>query len=119
MPMKKLATFICAIGCCVIDFGDLFIKLGTVSGIMAEKIVPVIKADEEAVEEEDLVDPQETLKEECSQLPAAQNQWSKFQECNDRVNSRSNTAETCEEELIDYLHIIDKCVVKDLFKRLK
>lgn len=32
------------------------------SGIMAEKIVPVVKADEEEAEEEELVDPQEALR---------------------------------------------------------
>ncbi|XP_072934434.1 cytochrome b-c1 complex subunit 6, mitochondrial-like isoform X1 [Epargyreus clarus] len=100
---------------------------------MAEKIVPVVKASEEEAEE--LVDPQQQLrnpspamkykhvptilKDECSQKPEAQNLWSKYQECNDRVNSRSQTSETCEEELIDYIHVLDKCVNKDLFKRLK
>ncbi|KAG6446835.1 cytochrome b-c1 complex subunit 6, mitochondrial isoform X1 [Manduca sexta] len=86
---------------------------------MAEKIVPVVKAEEEEVEEEELVDPQGALREQCAQKADAQNLWGKYQECNDRVNSRSNTAETCEEELIDYLHVLDKCVTKDLFKRLK
>ncbi|XP_072934435.1 cytochrome b-c1 complex subunit 6, mitochondrial-like isoform X2 [Epargyreus clarus] len=84
---------------------------------MAEKIVPVVKASEEEAEE--LVDPQQQLRDECSQKPEAQNLWSKYQECNDRVNSRSQTSETCEEELIDYIHVLDKCVNKDLFKRLK
>ncbi|CAG9559102.1 unnamed protein product [Danaus chrysippus] len=84
---------------------------------MAEKIIPVVKADEE--EEEELVDPQQALRDECSQKQEAQSYWAKYQECNNRVNSRSNTAETCEEELIDYVHVLDKCVNKDLFKRLK
>ncbi|XP_039752278.1 cytochrome b-c1 complex subunit 6, mitochondrial-like [Pararge aegeria] len=84
---------------------------------MSDKVMPVVKAEE--AEEEELVDPQQALRDECSQKPDAQNLWGKYQECNDRVNSRSNTAETCEEELIDYIHILDKCVNKDLFKRLK
>ncbi|XP_004928884.1 cytochrome b-c1 complex subunit 6, mitochondrial [Bombyx mori] len=84
---------------------------------MSDKFVPVVKAEE--TEEEELVDPQQSLREECSQKPDAQNMWAKYQECNDRVNSRSKTAETCEEELIDYVHVLDKCVTKDLFKRLK
>ncbi|XP_026740563.1 cytochrome b-c1 complex subunit 6, mitochondrial-like [Trichoplusia ni] len=82
-----------------------------------KNIIPVVKAEEEA--EEEMVDPQTHLREVCSQKPDAQNHWAKYQECNDRVNSRSQTAETCEEELIDYLHVLDKCVTKDLFKRLK
>ncbi|XP_047998934.1 cytochrome b-c1 complex subunit 6, mitochondrial-like [Leguminivora glycinivorella] len=84
---------------------------------MAEKIIPVVKADEG--EEEEMVDPQKELRETCSQKPDAQNLWGKYQECTDRVSSRSKTTETCEEELIDYLHVLDKCVTKDLFKRLK
>lgn len=60
-----------------------------------------------------------SLQDVCSQKPDAQNLWGKYQECNDRVNSRSQTAETCEQELVDYLHVLDKCVSKDLFKRLK
>ncbi|CAH1641165.1 unnamed protein product [Spodoptera littoralis] len=84
-----------------------------------KKIIPVVKAEEEAAEEEEMVDPQNQLREVCSQKSDAQNLWSKYQECNDRVNSRSQTTETCEEELIDYLHVLDHCVTKDLFKRLK
>ncbi|XP_045771139.1 cytochrome b-c1 complex subunit 6, mitochondrial-like isoform X2 [Maniola jurtina] len=87
---------------------------------MSAKVIPVVQAEEAAeAEEEELVDPQAELREVCSQKPDAQNLWAKYQECNDRVNSRSNTAETCEEELIDYIHVLDKCVNKDLFKRLK
>ncbi|KAI8442217.1 hypothetical protein MSG28_005798 [Choristoneura fumiferana] len=86
---------------------------------MADKIIPVVKAEGEEVEEEDLVDPQVELRESCSQKPDSQNMWGKYQECSDRVNSRSKTTETCEEELIDYLQVLDKCVTKDLFKRLK
>ncbi|XP_050353203.1 cytochrome b-c1 complex subunit 6, mitochondrial-like [Nymphalis io] len=84
---------------------------------MSNKVFPVVRAEEE--EEEELVDPQKELRDQCGQKPDAQNMWSKYQECNDRVNSRTNTAETCEEELRDYLHVLDHCVNKDLFKRLK
>ncbi|XP_038215418.1 cytochrome b-c1 complex subunit 6, mitochondrial [Zerene cesonia] len=86
---------------------------------MAEKIIPVVRADEEEAEEEEMVDPQQQLRDQCAEKPELQNLWSKYQECNDRVNSRSNTSETCEEELIDYVQVLDKCVNKDLFKRLK
>ncbi|XP_045454374.1 cytochrome b-c1 complex subunit 6, mitochondrial [Melitaea cinxia] len=94
-------------GCCIIDSRHK----------MSNKVIPVVRAEEE--EEEEVVDPQTQLREECGQKPDAQNLWAKYQECNDRVNSRSNTAETCEEELRDYLHVLDHCVTKDLFKRLK
>lgn len=43
----------------------------------------------------------------------------KYQACNDRVNSRSKTTETCAEELFDLMHAIDHCVAKDLFSKLK
>ncbi|CAF4916771.1 cytochrome b-c1 complex subunit 6, mitochondrial-like [Pieris napi] len=86
---------------------------------MAEKIIPVVRAEDEEAEEEELVDPQTQLREQCHEKPEMQAMWAKYQECNNRVNSRSNTAETCEEELVDYVHVLDKCVNKDLFKRLK
>lgn len=43
----------------------------------------------------------------------------KYEGCNNRVNSRSKTTETCTEELFDYLHALDHCVTETLFSRLK
>lgn len=43
----------------------------------------------------------------------------KLNTCNDRVNSRKETEETCMEELIDYVECIDHCVAKTLFTKLK
>lgn len=43
----------------------------------------------------------------------------KFIECNDRVNSRSKTTETCAEELVDYVSELDHCVSHHLFSKLK
>lgn len=48
-----------------------------------------------------------------------QSLYSKYTECNDRVNSRSKTTEVCAEELIDYLHELDHCVAHSLFSKLK
>lgn len=45
--------------------------------------------------------------------------FSKYTECNDRVNGRSRTTETCTEELFDYLHELDHCVSKTLWSKLK
>ncbi|CAG9104280.1 hypothetical protein JYU34_012082 [Plutella xylostella] len=84
---------------------------------MSNKLIPVVKAEE--AEEEDLVDPQAALRETCAEKPNIQSMWGRVQECNDRVNSRTQTAETCEEELIDYIQALDKCVTKDLWKQLK
>ncbi|KAI6184346.1 Cytochrome b-c1 complex subunit 6 [Aphelenchoides bicaudatus] len=40
-------------------------------------------------------------------------------ECNDRVNSRSNTEETCNQEMIDYIHALDHCAMPKAFAALK
>ncbi|XP_049793285.1 cytochrome b-c1 complex subunit 6, mitochondrial [Schistocerca nitens] len=83
--------------------------------------VPNVKAQEEAEEEEEqeLVDPQQSLKEQCGEEKKCAALYERYQACNDRVNSRSKTTETCTEELFDYLHCVDVCVGKQLFKFLK
>uniref|UniRef100_A0A0K0CVD5 Cytochrome b-c1 complex subunit 6 n=1 Tax=Angiostrongylus cantonensis TaxID=6313 RepID=A0A0K0CVD5_ANGCA len=40
-------------------------------------------------------------------------------ECNDRVNSRTNTEETCHQEMLDYIHHLDQCAMPKAFKALK
>ncbi|XP_077278075.1 ubiquinol-cytochrome c reductase 11 kDa subunit [Temnothorax americanus] len=82
-----------------------------------KRYLPVVKAEEE--EEEELVDPQTVLREECSQLPKCASFKEKLDTCNNRVNSRSNTEETCLEEIIDYVQCVDHCVAKTLFSKLK
>jgi len=76
-----------------------------------------VRADEEE-EEEDLVDPQETIREDCTA-----NHCEKFKvkltSCNDRVNSRKKTEEVCLEEMIDLFHCVDHCASKTLFSKLK
>ncbi|GAB0092594.1 Cytochrome b-c1 complex subunit 6 [Sergentomyia squamirostris] len=72
-----------------------------------------------AQEEEELVDPQTVLREKCHQGPKVEALYAKYQECNDRVNSRSKTTEICQEELFDYLHELDHCVTHTLFSKLK
>ncbi|XP_014208878.1 cytochrome b-c1 complex subunit 6, mitochondrial [Copidosoma floridanum] len=82
----------------------------------AERFTPIVKAEDEEAE---LVDPQTVLREKCS----GTKECSKFKEvldtCNDRVNSRSQTAETCVEEVIDFMSCIDHCAAKTLFHHLK
>lgn len=68
-------------------------------------------------EEEELVDPHVVLKEECA--GRCTNYKQKLDECNDRVSSRSQTTETCAEELFDFVHCVDHCVAKDIFSKLK
>lgn len=43
----------------------------------------------------------------------------KYEACNERVRSRSQTTETCVEELFDMLHAVDHCVTPKLFPKLK
>ncbi|KAF4525960.1 hypothetical protein B566_EDAN000751 [Ephemera danica] len=86
--------------------------------IMSLNPVKVVKA-EEAEEEAELVDPQQKLRESCNEDAKITNLRERYQGCNDRVNSRSRTAEICSEELFDYLHAVDNCVTKTLFSHLK
>ncbi|XP_052775987.1 cytochrome b-c1 complex subunit 6, mitochondrial-like [Mya arenaria] len=79
---------------------------------------PEAEPDEEE-EEVDIVDPVEELREACGSSEQAQRVQQILETCTERVNSRSNTAETCHEELIDYLQIVDSCVSKTLFHKLK
>ncbi|CAG9860927.1 unnamed protein product [Phyllotreta striolata] len=77
-----------------------------------------VKADDDE-EEEELQDPQQILRDKCREGSHAQKLAEKYQTCNERVLSRTQTAETCTEELFDLLHAIDHCVTKDLFSKLK
>jgi len=79
-----------------------------------KSLIPSVKA-----QEEELVDAQQELRDKCSGEPHAAHLLDRYQACNNRVNSRSKTAETCTEELFEYLHALDHCVVKTLFSRLK
>ncbi|CAI4221752.1 unnamed protein product [Auanema sp. JU1783] len=40
-------------------------------------------------------------------------------ECNDRVNSKNETEETCHQEMMDYVHHLDECAMPKAFKSLK
>ncbi|XP_037956245.1 cytochrome b-c1 complex subunit 6, mitochondrial-like [Teleopsis dalmanni] len=81
--------------------------------------VPVLRAEEETAEEEELVDPQTSLREKCATHGNTESLYNKYQECNDRVNSKSKTTETCMEELFDYVAELDHCVAHSLFAKLK
>lgn len=59
------------------------------------------------------------FQEKCGAEPKMESLFSKYTECNDRVNGRSRTTETCTEELFDYLHELDHCVSKTLWSKLK
>jgi len=70
-------------------------------------------------EEEELKDPLDTLRTKCKETKSCSSLGEKLQTCNDRVNSRSKTAETCMEEVIDFFHCVDHCATHNLFKQLK
>ncbi|XP_008545652.1 cytochrome b-c1 complex subunit 6, mitochondrial [Microplitis demolitor] len=80
------------------------------------RFVPRVKADDEDAE---LVDPQKVLREKCSQEPKCVKFQERLTTCNNRVNSRKKTEETCLEELIDYVNCVDHCASHDLFSKLK
>ncbi|XP_064625025.1 cytochrome b-c1 complex subunit 6, mitochondrial-like [Lineus longissimus] len=75
------------------------------------------EAEEE--EEEDLVDTQDVLKEKCQQTKECQKYYEELQVCTSRVAGKSNTEETCDQELYDFIHCTDHCVSKSLFENLK
>ncbi|XP_017126386.1 cytochrome b-c1 complex subunit 6, mitochondrial [Drosophila elegans] len=77
---------------------------------------PFVKADDEETE---LVDPQEALRAKCEAKDHIQSLYKKYQECNDRVNGRTKTTETCVEELFDFVTELDHCVAHTLFSKLK
>lgn len=60
-----------------------------------------------------------SLQEACTKLPKCKSFQDKLNTCNDRVNSRTKTEETCLEELIDYVGCIDHCAAKVLMSKLK
>ena len=57
-----------------------------------------------------LQDPLTKLKELCGDDHACEKFKHRLQECTDRVNSKPWTKETCNEELLDFLHCVDECV---------
>ncbi|GJQ78095.1 hypothetical protein Trydic_g2433 [Trypoxylus dichotomus] len=78
-----------------------------------KQFFPKVKADD------DLVDPQQELRDKCRETSHCKHLAEKYEACNQRVSSKSQTTENCSEELFDLLHAVDHCVTKDLFKRLK
>merc|ERR1711894_573248 len=78
---------------------------------------PAEEPEEEEEEEEDLIDPKDGVEAACEQ--GCQKYAKELQVCTDRVNSRNQTEETCEQELMDMMHCVDACVAKNLFTHLK
>ncbi|RZF37286.1 hypothetical protein LSTR_LSTR005618 [Laodelphax striatellus] len=72
-----------------------------------------------AQDDDELVDPQVTLREKCSAEDHCSGLKTRLDECNARVLSKKHTTEQCTEELFDFLHCVDHCVSKTLFSHLK
>lgn len=70
-------------------------------------------------DDEELVDPQVRLAECCAKSEECSKLQDVLQACNDRVNSKAQTDETCTMELFDFIHCVNHCVTKDLFRYLK
>uniref|UniRef100_A0A1B6ETM6 Ubiquinol-cytochrome C reductase hinge domain-containing protein n=1 Tax=Cuerna arida TaxID=1464854 RepID=A0A1B6ETM6_9HEMI len=88
------------------NLGDMKMKLKLLQG-------------EGSGNDDEVVDPQDTLKEKCGQNNECAKLAETLNECNDRVNSKEKTNETCEQELYDFVECVAACVAKDLFKFLK
>ena len=50
------------------------------------------------------------LREKCSELAKCSRLKERLDTCSERVSGKSNTTETCTEELFDFVHCIDHCV---------
>ena len=73
---------------------------------------------EEEEEEEDLVDPASLIKEACAESHCT-SMKSRLDECNDRVNGKNKTTETCFEEILDFYHCVDHCAAPSVFNQVK
>lgn len=66
-----------------------------------------------------LQDIQEKLRDACRETKECIKVREVYESCAARVNSKSNTEETCHEEMMDCMHCVDHCVSKSLFSKLK
>uniref|UniRef100_A0A3Q3KN86 Cytochrome b-c1 complex subunit 6 n=1 Tax=Mastacembelus armatus TaxID=205130 RepID=A0A3Q3KN86_9TELE len=65
---------------------------------------------QEEDEEEEMVDPVETVRQKCAETEHCVHTRERLEQCETRVGSRSSTEEDCTEELFDFLHARDHCV---------
>ena len=88
---------------------------------LTDKLIPKVHAEEEEEEEEeeDLVDPAEEIKNACGSSSECEKYKSRLDECTSRVESKSQTTETCFEEILDFYHCMDHCASKDIFSKVK
>ena len=65
--------------------------------------------------QEDLVDPATVIKEKCAETDCTKYK-ERLDECNNRVQSKNKTTETCFEEILDFYHCVDHCAADKIFK---
>ena len=75
--------------------------------------------DEEDEDEEDPEDPYETNRTRCAETKECADLMAIFEQCEERVNSKSQTEETCSQEILDFFHCQDHCAAKGVFAKLK
>merc|ERR1712184_221270 len=68
-------------------------------------------------EEEEMIDPLDTVRESCNAKPAGVAFAAELQKCTERVEADEETEETCTQELFDFLLHRDHCV-KDKFGQI-
>merc|ERR1711957_281922 len=102
------------------------IKVDEIEKVETEKVeeVPVDVADddddeEEEEEEDELVDPLDALRVSCSTDAESKALLSVLADCTQRVEGRSMTEESCQQEQFDFLGHRDHCVAHHLFSHLK
>ncbi|KAJ2737319.1 ubiquinol--cytochrome-c reductase subunit 6 [Coemansia sp. BCRC 34962] len=69
------------------------------------------------VEEEEAVDPSEAIMRECGETLHCRSLKHLLDECTARVEADAN--ESCVEELLHFMHCVDKCAVPQIFAKLK
>ncbi|GMR36160.1 hypothetical protein PMAYCL1PPCAC_06355, partial [Pristionchus mayeri] len=79
--------------------------------------VQVLEMSHKAAPLEEGVDQLSQWRERCADHVADLKQL--LDDCNDRVNSRTNTEETCHQEMCDYIHHLDECAMPKAFASLK
>lgn len=63
-------------------------------------------------------DPLEEVRQKCEEIEHCVHNRERLEQCETRVGSRSSTEEDCTEELFDFLHARDHCVIKTLISCL-
>ncbi|XP_065177977.1 cytochrome b-c1 complex subunit 6, mitochondrial-like [Sycon ciliatum] len=75
--------------------------------------------EEDEEDEEDPVDPLDTVKERCGRTALCSRMKARYDDCAERVSSKTNTSESCKEEFLDFVESVDNCAARYIFSHLK